>query len=196
MLTDDEKLDWHDSRNKMLKSGILCSSFEITSLISAFYWIGLSIYNQIYNQLPSGLNTVLTTVIIIYIAYVPHFQQKTKLVNIKEWINVGFALLGTYMLYTILIVTEFTWGNLPLLILYIWCIITYESYKYFSYWYDRWKRLDEILSIEILERNIMDVNSEIFNLDSTEDKDKIEMCKKYKEFVEKRLEFLKEKYGR
>ena len=192
MLTDEQLLDWGSSRKKMMAGTILCFSFEFACIISGLYWFVMIFLNPI----PYNLHDILTTLIIVYVAYVPHFQQQTKLINIKEWVNVGFALLGAYMLYTIVIATEFTWVNLPLLIIYIWCIITYESYKYFNYWYKRWKRLDELFTIDILHQNILEVNRKIFNLDATEDKEEIDILKKYKEYVEKKLETLKDKHGR
>ena len=62
--------------------------------------------------------------------------------------------------------------------------------------YNIWKRLDELLTLKKLKDDIVLTNRVIFNLDSEkdEDKDEIKLCEEYKKYLNKKIEYLEEKY--
>ena len=104
-------------------------------------------------------------------------------------------LFGTYMFYNLLLTSGFTLLNTPLVILYFWCVISCDSYRYCHIYYYKWKKLDDLFTIDILYNTITKINRELFNLNSEKDKDKIQEMDRYKTFILEKIEFLENKYG-
>jgi len=190
MITDDEKIEYLSSKNKMWWSSVLCVTFEVSIIISLIFWLWGIISAQTF-----GLIESLTVCMLIYLIYLP---ISAKIYNNKwtELMHISYMLYGTSVLCHLTYTSGLTLLNLPVLIMSLWCIVGCQSYRNFHRCYNIWKRLDELLTIKKLKDDIVLVNRVIFNLDSEKDEDKeeIKQYEEYKNFLNKKLEYLEEKY--
>ena len=189
MITDEEKIEWMDSKNKMWWSSVLCVAFEILVIISLFGWGWYLIYIQVF-----GLIDVLVACMVLYLLYLPvSAKNNNKLI---EYVHISYMLYGTCILCYLTYTSGLTLVNLPVLIISLWCIVGCQSYRNFNRCYNIWKRLDDLLTIKHLKNDVFLINREIFNLDSEKDEDNEELKKyeEYKNYINIKIEDLENKY--
>ena len=207
-MTDEEKLELCNVRSKLKWLSTLCVVFEIACLISVLAWV----CNLIFNESPYTLTVGVTSLIVIYLLLLPAIQSSIRYGKWTEYINIPFMLLGAYLIVDLTrsSQTEFLPINITLFIIYTWCVIACESYRHFNITYTKWKWLDELLSLEILSKNLIRINSEIFKLNNKDNTDttdttdikeiqadeaQLKIYTDYKEFAEKQIKYLKNKHG-
>lgn len=189
MITDDEKIEWMVSKNKMWWSSVLCVTFEISIVVSLIFWMW-----NIYASQTFGLIESLTAAMLIYLIYLPISAKSNN--KCTEFMHISYMFYGTSMLCYLIYTSGLTLVNLPVLIMSLWCIVGCQSYRNFNRCYNIWKRLDELLTLKNLKNDIVSINRVIFNLDSEKDEDKeeIKQYEGYKKFLNEKIEYLEEKY--
>lgn len=189
-MTDEDKMMWVVLKKKTLMITLWCSLFEVLSAISTVIWV---IYNAL-NQIPFSLMVIPTIITIAYVAFIPRMVKNYKKKTV-EYIKIFFMLFGTYMFYSLILTSGFTLVNTPLLIIYFWCVASADSYGCFGKYYYKWKDLDDLLMIEVLQNDLRDINSKLFYMDSEKDEDKIKLYKDFIQFAEENIKYLKDKHG-
>lgn len=187
MITDEEKLEWMVSKNKMWWSSLLCVTFEILLIVSLVFWLWTVLYTQVF-----GLMESLTAVMLLYLIYLPvSYKINNKL---TEGVHISYMLYGTSMLCYLIYTSGLTLVNLPVLIISIWCIAGCQSYRNFNRCYYIWKRLDYLITIKTLKDDIIMTNRLIFNLDSENDKDieNLKRFEEYKTYLKEKIKFLEQ----